>query len=187
MRFAAYRGRLLFLLAAFFLAGGLAQAQGKRASPVDFSVVPKLEEVKDHPAAPDFSLADPDGKKLSLKDFHGKLVLLNFWATWCEPCRKEMPTMVRLHNEFKTKGFEIVAVNVKDKRSDALTFIKKMKMNFPVMMDPEGEAGLLYGAFGMPITYLIDDKGLVMARLLGDADWYSPQARGLIRGLLERK
>jgi len=187
MRFAVYRGRLLSLLAAFFLACGLANAQGKRAPAVDFSVVPKLEEVKDHPAAPDFSLAGPDGKKLSLKDFHGKLVLLNFWATWCEPCRREMPTMVRLHEEFKSKGFEIVAVNVKDKRSDALTFIKSMKMNFPVMMDPEGEAGLLYGAFGMPITYLIDDKGMVMARLLGDADWYSPQARGLIRALLERK
>lgn len=95
--------------------------------------------------------------------------------------------MVRLHNEFKSRGFEIVAVNVKDKRGDALAFIKKMKMRFPVMMDPEGEAGLLYGAFGMPLTYLIDDKGTVLARLLGDADWYSPHARGLISALLERK
>src|SRR5689334_13028873 len=126
--FAVHCGRLLYLLAAFFLASSLALAQGKRAPPVDFSVVPKLEEVKDHPVAPDFSLADPDGKKLSLKNFQGKLVLLNFWATWCEPCRKEMPTLVRLRNEFKSKGFEVVAVNVKDKRSDALAFIKSMKM-----------------------------------------------------------
>ena len=187
VKFAVYRGRLLMLLAAFFLASPPLHAQGKRAPPVDYSAVPKLEEVKDHPAAPDFSLPNPDGKKLSLKDFRGKLVLLNFWATWCEPCRKEMPTMVRLHNEFKSKGFEIVAVNVKDKRPEALAFIKDMKMNFPVMMDPEGEAGLLYGAFGMPITYLIDHKGVVMARLLGDADWYTPKARGLIKSLLEKK
>ncbi|MEK7877620.1 MAG: TlpA disulfide reductase family protein [Pseudomonadota bacterium] len=80
----------------------------------------------------------------------------------------------------KNKGFEIVAVNVKDKRAEARAFIKDMKMTFPVMMDPTGEAGLLYGASGMPVTYLIDEKGMMIARLWGDADWYTPQARGLL-------
>ena len=187
---AIFRGRRRMLLAALIAAGTAStplHAQSKRASAVDYSAVPKLEEVKDHPEAPDFTLANPDGKKLSLKDFRGKLVLLNFWASWCGPCREEMPTMVKLHNEFKGKGFVLVAVNVKDKRADALSFIKEMKMTFPIMMDPEGEAGLLYGAFGMPITYLIDSKGMVLARLLGDANWYTPGARGLIRTLLEQK
>jgi thiol-disulfide isomerase/thioredoxin len=160
------RGRLLFLLAAFlFLGSGQLCAQATRNPSIDYKVIPKLEEIKDHPAAPDFTLASPDGKKLSLKDYRGKLVFLNFWATWCEFCREEMPSMERLYQEFKGKGFEVVAVNVKDKRSDALAFVKKLKLSYPIMMDPEGEIELLYGAFGMPTTYLIDDKGTLLARM----------------------
>ena len=156
------------------------------AAGADYKQVPKLEEVKDHPAAPDFTLPRPDGKKISLKDYRGKVVFLNFWATWCESCRDEMPSMERLYGEFKGKGLEIVGVNVKDKREVALTFVKKLNVTYPLMMDPEGEVGLLYGAFGMPATYLIDRKGVVLARLWGPADWYSPGARNLIKTLVEQ-
>jgi DsbE subfamily thiol:disulfide oxidoreductase len=182
------RGRLLFLLAAFlFLGSNQLCAQATRNPSIDYKAVPKLEEIKDHPAAPDFILANPDGKKLSLKDYRGKLVFLNFWATWCEFCREEMPAMDRLYREFKGKGFEVLAVNVKDKRSDALAFVKKLKLSYPIMMDPEGEIGLLYGAFGMPTTYLIDEKGMLLARIWGPADWYGPAARNLIKSLLDKK
>jgi DsbE subfamily thiol:disulfide oxidoreductase len=181
------RGRLVCVLAAFCLASGQLHAQATRNAPIDYKAVPKLEEIKDHPAAPDFTLANPDGKKVSLKDYRGKLVFLNFWATWCEFCRDEMPAMEHLYREFKGKGFEVIAVNVKDKRSDALAFVKKLKLTYPIMMDPEGEIGLLYGAFGMPATYLIDEKGMVLARLWGPADWYSTGARNLIKSLLEQK
>ena len=181
------RGGPVFLLAAFCLGSGQLHAQATRNPSIDFKAVPKLEEIKDRPAAPDFTLSNPDGKKHSLKDYRGKLVFLNFWATWCEFCRDEMPAMERLYQEFKGKGFEILAVNVKDKRSDALAFVKKLKLTYPIMMDPEGEVGLLYGAFGMPTTYLIDEKGMVLARLWGPADWYSPGARNLIKSLLDRK
>ncbi len=181
-------GRPLILLAAlFFLGSGPLHAQAPRSPSIDYKAVPKLEEIKDYPAAPDFTLLNPDGKKLSLKDYRGKLVFLNFWATWCEFCRDEMPGMERLYQEFKGKGFEILAVNVKDKRSDALAFVKKLKLTYPILMDPEGEIGLLYGAFGMPATYLIDEKGMVLARLWGPADWYSPGARNLIKSLLDKK
>jgi DsbE subfamily thiol:disulfide oxidoreductase len=182
------RGRLLFLLAASLCLGsGQLCAQATRNPPIDYKVIPKLEEMKDHPAAPDFTLSNPDGKKLSLKDYRGKLVFLNFWATWCEFCRAEMPSMELLYGEFKGKGFEILAVNVKDKRPDALAFVKELKLTYPIMMDPEGEIGLLYGAFGMPATYLIDEKGIILARLWGPADWHSPQARNLIKTLLEQR
>ncbi len=182
------RGRLLFLLAAFlFLGSSQLFAQATRNPSIDYKVVPKLEEIKDHPAAPDFTLANPDGRKLSLKDYRGKVVFLNFWATWCEFCREEMPAMDRLYREFKGKGFEVLAVNVKDKRSDALAFVKKLKLSYPIMMDPEGEIGLLYGAFAMPTTYLIDEKGMLLARLWGPADWDGPAARNLIKSLLDRK
>ena len=182
------RHRLVFLLISFLCLGsGQLHAQATRNPSIDFKAVPKLEEIKDHPVAPDFTLSNPDGKKLTLKNYRGKLVFLNFWATWCESCRAEMPAMERLYREFKGQGFEVLAVNVKDKRSDALAFVKKLKLSYPIMMDPEGEIGLLYGAFGMPATYLIDEKGMVLARLWGPADWYSPGARNLIKTLLERR
>ena len=95
--------------------------------------------------------------------------------------------MDRLYREFKGKGFEIVAVNVKDKRPDALAFVKQLKLSYPILMDTEGEVGLLYGAFGMPASYLIDRNGEVLARLWGPADWYSPPARKLIAALVEQK
>lgn len=167
--------------AAFLLAAGSALATA------DFKAVPKLEEMKDRSAAPDFTLSDPAGKKVSLKDYRGKIVFLNFWASWCSPCRAEMPGMDRLYREFKDKGLEMLAVNVKDKRDDALRFMKELKISYPVAMDPEGEVGLLYGAWGMPTTYLIDRKGQVLARMWGPADWYSPGARNLIRTLVEQK
>jgi DsbE subfamily thiol:disulfide oxidoreductase len=180
-------GRLLFMLAAFVLSStGQSYGQGTRSAPVDYSAIPKLEEMKSHPAAPDFTLHNPQGKKLSLKDYRGKLVLLNFWATWCAFCKEEMPGMERLYREFRDKGFEILAVNVKDKRNDALAFVKELKLSYTIMMDPAGEVGLLYGAWGMPMTYLIDEKGMVLARIWGPADWYSPAARNLIKGLLDR-
>ena len=182
------RHRLVFLLISFLCLGsGQLHAQATRNPSIDFKAVPKLEEIKDHPVAPDFTLSNPDGKKLTLKNYRGKLVFLNFWATWCESCREEMPAMERLYREFKGQGFEVLAVNVKDKRSDALAFVKKLKLSYPIMMDPEGEIGLLYGAFGMPATYLIDEKGMVLARLWGPADWYSPGARNLIKALLDQR
>jgi DsbE subfamily thiol:disulfide oxidoreductase len=162
-------------------------AQTKGNPPINYKVVRNLEEVKDHPAAPDFTLPNPEGKKLSLKDFRGKLVFLNFWASWCVPCREEMPAMERLYQEFKGKGLEILAVNVKDGRKDALAFVKELKLNYPVLLDPDGQVGLLYGAWGLPATYLIDEKGMVLARLWGPAEWYGPEARNLIKTILERK
>ncbi|MDH3315169.1 MAG: TlpA family protein disulfide reductase [Betaproteobacteria bacterium] len=178
------RGQLLLAIV-FLLCGGPLHAQATGAP--DFTAIPKLQEIKDRSAAPDFTLADPDGWKVSLKDFRGKVVFLNFWATWCESCREEMPSMERLYREFKGKGLEIIAVNVREKRPDALAFYRKLRLTYPVVLDSGGEVGLLYGAFGLPLTYLIDRKGIPLARLWGPADWYSPAARKLIAALVEQK
>jgi DsbE subfamily thiol:disulfide oxidoreductase len=171
------------LLAAVLFALGAAPA----AAAPDYKAIPKLQEIKDRPAAPDFTLPDPAGKKISLKDYRGKVVFLNFWATWCEYCREELPAMERLYREFRGKGLEVVAVNIKDKREDALAFVKKNRLSFPVVMDPEGEVGLLYGAYATPTVYLIDRNGTVLARMWGPAGWYSPAARKLIGELVEQK
>jgi peroxiredoxin len=95
--------------------------------------------------------------------------------------------MERLYQEFKNKGFVILAVNVKDKRKDALAFIKELKLTYPVVFDPDGQVGLLYGAWGLPTTYLIGPNGEGLARMWGPADWYSRGARELIRALLNEK
>lgn len=177
-------GRPAILLAAFILGG--APLHAGAASP-DFKAIPRLQELKDRPAAPDFTLPNAGGRKVSLKDYRGKVVFLNFWATWCESCRDEMPSMERLYQEFKGKGLEIVAVNVKEKRQDARAFAKQFKLTYPILLDPEGEVGLLYGAFGLPATYLIDRNGVALARMWGPADWHSPAARKLIAALVEQK
>jgi len=95
--------------------------------------------------------------------------------------------MERLYRRFKDKGFVIVGVNVKDNRKDALSFLKELKITFPIGLDPHGQVGLLYGAWGLPVTYLIDSKGIAIARAWGPADWDSPGARQLIAELLKTK
>jgi DsbE subfamily thiol:disulfide oxidoreductase len=174
------------VLAAVFFAALSCQAATAGARP-DYSAVPGLRETKERMPAPDFTLVNPEGRKVSLRDFRGKVVFLNFWATWCESCRDEMPAMERLYREFGGRDFEIIGVNVKDRRPDAVAFVKKLGVTYPILFDPQGEVGVLYGAFGMPLSYLIDRNGIVIARLLGPADWYTPGARKLIKTVVEAR
>jgi thiol-disulfide isomerase/thioredoxin len=180
-------GLFFLLLLALWFGNGESWGQSGRAPGLNYKVVPNLEPTKDSSPTPDFSLPDPSGKKGALKDFRGKLVLLNFWATWCLPCREEMPAMERLYQQYKNKGFTILAVDVKDSRKDALAFLKELKITYPVMLDPDGEVGLLYGAWGLPATYLIGPKGEGLARMWGPAAWDSPGAKQLIQDLLDGK
>lgn len=154
---------------------------------INYKLVPNLEPMKDGRATPEFSLPTLEGKTTALKDFKGKLVFLNFWASWCVPCREEMPAMERLYEEFKNKDFVVLAVNVKDRRPDALAFVKELKLTYPVVFDPDGQVGLLYGAWGLPTTYLIGPGGEGLARAWGPAEWYGSNARKLIQALLDQK
>ena len=154
---------------------------------INYKRVHNLEQIKDRSPAPEFTLPNPAGKKVSLKDFRGKLVLLNFWASWCAPCREEMPAMERLYQRYKDQGFVILGVNVKDDKKSALSFLKELKITFPIAFDPQGEVGLLYGAWGLPVTYLIDTRGTAIARAWGPADWDSPGAQQLISELLKER
>jgi len=174
---------LVFLALAFFLVVTVAWAESK----INYKVIPNLEAMKNNTPTPDFTLSTPDGKKISLSDFRGKIVFLNFWASWCTPCREEMPSMQKLYQEFKNKNFVVLAVNVKDRKQDAVNFVKEMKINYPIAMDPEGQVGLLYGAWGLPTTYLIGPKGHGLARAWGPADWYGTAARKLIKELVDGK
>jgi peroxiredoxin len=156
-------------------------------SKINYKVIPNLEAMKDKTLTPDFTLPNPEGKKVSLKDFRGKVVFLNFWATWCVPCREEMPAMEKLYQEFKERNFVVLAVNVKDRKQDAVNFFKELTLSYPMVIDPDAQVGLLYGAWGLPTTYLIGPKGEGLARAWGPAEWYSPAARNLIKDLLDGK
>jgi peroxiredoxin len=156
-------------------------------STINYKVIPNLEAMKEQAPTPDFTLPNLDGKKVSLKEFRGKVVFLNFWATWCVPCREEMPAMEKLYQEFKEKNFVVLAVNVKDRKQEAVNFVKELKLSYPIVMDPDAQVGLLYGAWGLPTTYLIGPKGEGLARAWGPAEWYSPAARNLIKELLDGK
>jgi DsbE subfamily thiol:disulfide oxidoreductase len=180
------RSRLLALLlaVAWLVANPVwSAAQSK----INYKVIKNLEPMKDQSPTPDFTVASFDGKKISLKDFRGKTVFLNFWATWCVPCREEMPAMERLYQQFKNRNFVILAVNVKDRKQEAMNFLKELGLTYPAAFDPDGEVGLLYGAWGLPTTYLIGPKGEGLARAWGPAEWDSPAARNLIAQILEEK
>jgi cytochrome c biogenesis protein CcmG, thiol:disulfide interchange protein DsbE len=178
---------LFFLTALFASVGALSQAPSWSQSKIDYKVVPILQPMKDSAPTPDFSLITPEGKKLSLKDFRGKVVLLNFWASWCVPCREEMPAMEKLYQDYRQKNFVVLAVAVKDRKQDAIDFVKELKLSYPIALDPEAQVGTLYGAWGLPATYLIGPKGEGLARGWGPADWYSPASRKLIQDLVDGK
>lgn len=165
----------------------LSAAPVRSQSKVDYKVVPILQPMKEAAPTPEFSLNTPDGKKVSLKDFRGKIVLLNFWASWCVPCREEMPAMEKLYQEYKGQNFVVLAVAVKDRKQDAIDFVKKLKLTYPIALDPEAEVGREYGAWGLPVTYLIGPKGEGLARGWGPAEWYAPAARKLIKDLTDGK
>ena len=179
------RSLLLLLIISALVSTGSSSAWAQ--SKINYKVIPNLEPMKDQAPTPDFTLPNLDSKKISLKDFRGKLVFLNFWATWCVPCREEMPAMEKLYQEFKETNFVVLAVNVKDRKQDAVNFAKELKLSYPIVIDPDAQVGLLYGAWGLPTTYLIGRKGEGLARAWGPAEWYSPAARNLIKDLLDGK
>jgi len=140
----------------------------------------------DHPGpAPHFFSMTPGGEKMGIDDFKGKLVVLNFWATWCPPCRLEMPSMERLYQEFKGEGLEVVAINFMEREKPITSFLKENGFTFPVLLDKKGEIARNYGVHGLPVTFLIARNGNLLARSMGYKDWYKPETRQLISTLLK--
>lgn len=136
--------------------------------------------------APDFRLMDIDGKSVSLSDYQGKVVLLNFWATWCGPCRIEMPAMEALYRSMQPKGLEILAVSV-DQQGTAVTrpFQEAMGLSFPILHDQDYQVGLTYGARTLPMTFAIDRRGVIRQLVFGARDWNSPEGRKGIAEVLQ--
>src|ERR1043166_5018018 len=182
--------RIRFFSWVFFFAlcwSAIPQSPVLAQSSVNFKAIPSPQPIKEAGPTPDFTLLNAEGKKVSLKDFRGKTVFLNFWATWCVPCREEMPAMEKLYQEYKDKNFVVFAINVKDRKQEAIAFLKELKLTYPVAFDPEAEVAALYGAWGLPTTYIINSKGEGLARAWGPAEWYGPASRKLFKELLETR
>jgi thiol-disulfide isomerase/thioredoxin/Cu/Ag efflux protein CusF len=135
--------------------------------------------------APDFTLPTLSGAPIHLAELRGKVVLLNFWATWCVPCRTEMPTLEALYQRYKDRGLEVLAVNL-DLRSTAgvAAFLQEVGVTFRIALDPAWATARAYRVLGLPTTYLIDRAGHVVVREVGERDWMDRVSQTAVAGLL---
>jgi len=124
----------------------------------------------DHPEAPAISLTDIEGKKLDLADYKGKVVVLDFWATWCGPCRIEIPGLVEMQNKYAHQGFSVIGISLDDEPQPVVQFYKEFKMNYPVAVGNQRVGELYGGIFGLPTTFVIGRDGRIYAKHIGAED-----------------
>ncbi len=171
-----------------FAAAGLSRPKKVSGSDLELfrrmSFLPNAERME----APAYRLKTLDGQNRTLRQDRGKVVLVNFWATWCPPCLREMPAMQRLYEKFRGRGFEVVAVSVDQGNSEAVRkFVNNLKLSFPIVLDPDQVTKQAYRVRALPTTFLIDRLGRVVALGMGAREWDGEAAFGLIEHLLGEK
>lgn len=144
--------------------------------PLLFTACSKENAAPDKALAADFTLRDLDGKLHKLSDYRGKVVFLNFWATWCPPCRAEMPAMERLNEVMGSKDFVMLAVNADEDVKDLEAFARETPHKFTVLSDADGKIQQLYQVFKFPETFVIDRQGRIVEHIVGARDWSSTEA-----------
>ena len=149
-----------FFLAAFYFEGQVYADDHFMQALAIIKFDPKI-------AAQNFALPDLNGTQVSLADQRGKVVFFFFWATWCPPCRAEMPSMEKLYTRFKDNDFTILAVNLGENEAQVRAFKESFKLNFPILLDADSSTGMIYGAISVPTTYLIDRDGRIIGGALG--------------------
>ncbi|MGH7474174.1 MAG: TlpA disulfide reductase family protein, partial [Candidatus Methylomirabilales bacterium] len=137
--------------------------------------------------APDFELPDLVEKDVRLSDFRGKVVFLNFWATWCKPCREEMPSMEVLYKNFERDGLVVLAISIDrvTTKKDIPPFVKSLNLTFPILIDSWGQTDKRYKLMGVPETYIIDQQGVLREKVIGPRDWTILDNLQTITGLLK--
>jgi len=176
----------LFLIAILLMVAGAIQAPAAPLNVEQFMRDFGVQLPKAHKPAPDFSLPKLGGGQTSLADARGKLVLLHFWATWCVPCRHEMPLLHSMEQGMDVAKFRMICVNVDRGDSDEVrAFIDTVSPEFHTLFDPEGSVRNRYAVRGLPTTYLIGPDGRIIGRIIGERDWSSALAQSMIRALIQ--
>ncbi len=147
----------------------------------------RIEKPIERIIAPDFTLEDVSRRKSRLERLRGRVVFLNFWATWCPPCVVEMPSMEKLHKELSNDGLVILAINFRETPEQVKAFVKKHKLTFTVLLDPEGSVFELYQAWALPVTTIVNKRREIAGRAMGSRDWDSKESEGFFRQLLAEK
>jgi thiol-disulfide isomerase/thioredoxin len=147
-----------------------------------------LTTLKPAKAAKNFTLPDLDGKPHTLSDYRGKVVLINFWATWCPPCRREMPSMERLQQKFKDQPFVILAVNQQEDPDQVFVFTGQLEPSptFPILMDRNSAVSQAWGVLGLPASFIVDQQGRLVYRAMGGRDFDHPAMEQALRDLLKK-
>lgn len=145
-----------------------------------------LTPLKNQVVASDFELENMDEETKSLSDYRGQVVLLNFWATWCPPCIREMPSMERLHQEIKAKDFKVIALNQMEEVDDVFAFTGQLEVDptFEILFDKTSQVSQEYAVKGLPTTYLIDKKGNIRYRAVGGREFNHPEVIKIINQLI---
>ncbi|MGB8772332.1 MAG: TlpA disulfide reductase family protein [Candidatus Korobacteraceae bacterium] len=138
-----------------------------------------------HSVAPDFSLQDLDGQPLKLANYRGKVVLLDFWATWCAPCRDEIPHFVEIQDKYREQGLQVIGISMDDGPKPVREFYQQFKMNYPVALGNEKLAQAYGGVLGLPVTFLIGRDGRVVSKYIGEVQ--VPTLEQAIQSLLRAK
>jgi len=135
---------------------------------------------------PPLALTDLDGKPRELSDYRGKVVVMNFWATWCGPCVKEMPDFEKLADNLSNEDFALITVNFGEKAERIKPFLKKIEVDVPVLLDPDMSTSKAWVKAGLPTTYIIDADQKIRYQVLGALEWASPEVEAKIRELLPK-
>ena len=156
-------------------------AEGREDSFAKMGVVPS----KNEKLAPDFTLETPTGEKLSLKDFKGKTILLHFWATWCVPCKKELPTIQKVYELLSPNNFEVIAISIdRNNTANVKKYIKDYNLTFPVLLDQSQNVRKDYFILGLPTSYLIGADGNLKGFISGAREWNSDVSKEMFSILM---
>ena len=173
------------LLACGLLVVGLTETG--RADQTALAPLLKTLDLRDYTARtvpPKFSGSTLDARPLSVTEYRGSVIILNFWASWCLECRPEMPVLERLQREFSSRGLVVIGVNTRETKEAARRYAKELGLTFPLVLDRDGKINALYGVVGLPTTFVIGRDGRAVGFAVGPREWESASARALIAALL---